>query len=115
MNAVAQDIERAADAVRAANHSTMRGPLTVAETYAVIGSLVDIAARLPQVLDFLTRSIRRADPAGHIDDRLTSPTDALCQASADLTDAGDDLGQLVRRFTAVHNQLGHLGRLPSED
>ena len=110
MNAVARDIEYAATAVRAANHSTMRGGLDGPETGAVVENLVDLVQRLPQVLDFLVRSLRRADPTAHDDDRGRDPADALAVAGAQVLDARDLLDAVRDHLDNAHQQLGHLGR-----
>lgn len=115
MNAVARDIEYAATSVRAANHSTLRGPLTAPETYAAVGNLVELMQRLPQVLDFLIRSLRRADPAEHYDDRGRDPADALAVAGAQVLDARELLDVVRDHLSDAHNHLGHLGRQTSGD
>lgn len=108
---VARDIERAAENIRAANHSTMRGHLDGPQTYSAVGNLAELVGRLPQVLDYLTRSLRRADPAEHYDDRRRDPADAIDQADADLVDARREAGALLDHLNAAHNHLGHLGHL----
>jgi hypothetical protein len=114
-NFVALDIEQAADALRAANHSAMRGPLDGPKTYSAVGSLAELVGRLPQVLDFLVRSLRRADPAEHYDDRHRDPAHALDLAGADLVDARHQADALLDHLNSAHNHLGHLGRRLSED
>jgi hypothetical protein len=114
-NLVARDIEHAAEALRSANHSTMRGPLDGPQTYTAVGNLAELAGRLPQLLDYLTRSLRRADPAEHYDDRHRDPADAIAQADADLVDARHQADVLLDHLDAVHNHLGHIGRRLTED
>ena len=112
---VARDIERAAEAVRAANHSTAHGPLDGPQAYGAVGNLAALVGRLPQLLDYLARSLRRADPAEHYDDRRCDPAHALDLADADLVEARHHAGALFDRLNAAHNHLGHLGRRLTED
>ncbi|MCD2194083.1 hypothetical protein LQ327_11930 [Actinomycetospora endophytica] len=112
---IARDIERAAENIRAANHATMRCPLDGPDTYSAVGNLAELLGRLPQVLDYLARSLRRADPAEHYDDRGHDPAHTLDHADADLVDARHQAGALIDHLTAAHNHLGHLGRWLSED
>jgi hypothetical protein len=114
-NLVARDIEQAADALRAANHSAMCGHLDGPQSYSAVGNLAELAGRLPQVLDYLVRSLRRADPAEHYDDRLRDPAHALGLADADLVDARHQADALLDHLNSAHNHLGHLGRRVSED
>lgn len=111
----AHDVERAADAIRAANHSSHHGRVDAPGAYAVVGNLVELAGRLPQLLDYLARSLRRADVAAHYDDRGHDPADALDRADDALVEAHRHLGPLHDQLTTAHNQLGHLGRLITED
>ena len=114
-NLVARDIERAADAVRSANHATMRGALDGPQSAVVVGNLVELAQRLPQVLDFLSRSLRRADPVEHYDDRGADAAWLRQLAGAEVDDARAALGDAAGHLTHAHNHLGHLGRRLSED
>jgi hypothetical protein len=115
MTRLAAAVEHAADQLRTANHATVRAHIYPTEAYDVVGNLDDLARRLPQLLDFLTRSIRRADAADYIDDRGTDPETALCLAHGHLDDAGHHAAQLAAHLTQAHNQLGHLGRRHPED
>ena len=115
MTLVARDIERAADAVRTANHSTACGVLDGPQSYDAVGNLVELVHRLPQLVDFLVRSLRRADPAEHYDDRRRPAGHALDHAGACLADARTDLEALAEHLTAAHDDLGHLGRHLQED
>jgi hypothetical protein len=112
---VARDIERAAEAVRSANHATVRGVLDGPEVWAVVSNLAELIRRLPQVLDFLTRSLRRADPAAHHDDRGADPAGALCHAHGHPSDARGLVDDLAHQLDHAHTHLGHLGRRLSED
>ena len=114
-NLVARHIERAADAVRSANHATMRGTLDGPQSAVVVGNLVELAQRLPQVLEFLTRSLRRADPAEHHDDRGGDPAGALCHAHGHLSDARGLVDDLAHQLDHAHTHLGHIGRRLPED
>ena len=115
MNAVARDIEYAANHVQTANHSTMRGPLSVPETYDVVANLVDMTRRLPQVVDFLVRSVTRADPAEHFDDRGGDVRLTKTVALAGLFEVRPHLDELATFLDRTHNALGHLGRHVTED
>ncbi len=77
MSRLAAAVDQAADQLRAANHATVRGAITATEAYDVVGNLDDLARRLPQLLDFLIRSLRRADAAEYFDDRGTPSEQAL--------------------------------------
>jgi hypothetical protein len=113
---VARDIERAAEALRAANHSTMRGgPLDAPQAYLSVGGLAELVGRLPQVLDHITRSLRRADAAEHYDDRGADPIRALMRADEDLFNARHEVDTLLDHLNSAHNHLGHLGRHLPED
>ena len=115
MNAGARDIEYAANHVRTANHSTVRGALDGPETCVVVGNLVELVQRLPQVLDFLARGLRRADPAEHYDDRLTEVGPTLTIAEADLFDARCQVDGLADHLRRAHAHLGHVGRVLTEE
>jgi hypothetical protein len=115
MTRLAAALDQAADQLRAANHATVRGAITATEAYDVVGNLDDLARRLPQVLDFLTRSLRRAAAAEYFDDRGSDPGQALGLAHGHLEDARHHAAELAADLTATHNQLGHLGRLNPED
>ncbi|PVZ10012.1 hypothetical protein [Actinomycetospora cinnamomea] len=114
-NLVARDIERAAEAIRSANHATGRGVLDGLEASAAVGDLAELVRRLPQVLDFLTRSLRRADPTEHYDDRGADPAGALCRAHGHLSDARGLVDDLAHQLDHARTHLGHLGRRLSED
>lgn len=58
---LAQHVERASEAIRAANHASL-GPVTGPDAYAVVGSLAELVHRVPQLLDFLSRGLRRVAP-----------------------------------------------------
>jgi hypothetical protein len=110
VTAPAQHIDTASDAVRAANHATMRGPLDGPESYAVVGGLAELTGRLPQLLDYLSRSLRRADPAAHYDDHGRDPSDALDAAHGHLDNARAAVALAGEHLSTAHNHLGHLGR-----
>lgn len=114
-NLVARDIERAADAVRSANRATMRAALDAPESYDVLGNLVELVQRLPQVLDFVGRSLRRADPAEHHADGGLDVAWLLQSAGVHVLDSRARADDLLDELTAAHNHLGHLGRRLSED
>lgn len=116
MDTLAQHIDTASESVRAANHATMRAPLDISEAYAVVGGLAELVGRLPQLIDYLARSLRRADPAQHYDDRGRDPADALHAAHIHLDAARSSAVTAREQLDDTHNQLGHLGRrLPEED
>lgn len=109
-----EHVDHASESIRAANHSAF-GPLNAPDAYAVVGGLAELAHRLPQLLDYLTRSVHRADPAKHYDDRGLDPTSALRLAFGDLFDARHQVDVLADHLDSAHNHLGHLGRRTSED
>lgn len=111
---LAQHVDGAAEAVRAANHAA-HGPLTGPDAYAVVGALAELVHRLPQLLDHLARGLRRADPTEHYDDRGQDPATALCHAHGHLADARGLVDDLARHLELAHNHLGHLGRHFPED
>ena len=111
----ARDVERAAEALRDASHASHHGLVDGPGAYAVVGNLVELTGRLPQLLDYLARSLRRAEVAAHYDDRGSDPADALDRADDALVEAHRYLGPLYDQLTTAHNQLGHLGRLITED
>ncbi|MCD2186195.1 hypothetical protein [Actinomycetospora soli] len=115
MTRLAAAVAATADQLRAANHATVRGAITPTEAYDVVGNLDDLVHRLPQLLDFLVRSLRQADGAEHFDDRGADPGQALGLAHGHLDDARHHAAELAAHLTQAHNQLGHLGRLHPED
>lgn len=115
MTRLAAAVALAADQLRAANHATVRGAITATEAYDVVGNLDDLAHRLPQLLDFLTRSLRRADPAEYFDDRAIPSEQALCLAHGHLEEVRHHAAELAAHLAETHNQLGHLGQLHPED
>jgi hypothetical protein len=115
MNRLAGAVAASADQLRAANHATVRGAISPTEAYDVVGNFDDLAHRLPQLLDFLVRSLRRADGTEHFDDRGTDPGQALRLAHGHLEDARHHADELAAHLTHAHNELGHLGRLHPED
>jgi hypothetical protein len=115
MNPLAEAVAATADAARSANHATVRAPITATEAYDVVGHLDDLARRLPQLVEFLTRSIARADAADYFDDRDSPSEQALCLAHGHLDDTRHHAAELAAHLTAAHNHLGHLGRRLSED
>lgn len=114
MTVIAQHLDAAAENVRQANHAS-RGPLTGPDAYAVVGSLAELVHRLPQLLDYLTRGLRRADPTEHYDDRGHDPIGALFAVQDDLRDADAAARTLAGHLDNAHNHLGHLGRHVTED
>ena len=115
MTRLAAAVAQAADQLRAANHATVRGSITATEAYDVVGNLDDLAHRLPQLLDYLTRSLRRADAVEYFDDRGTPSEQALCLAHGHLDDTRHHAAEMAAHLTAAHNELGHLGRRNPED
>jgi hypothetical protein len=115
MTRLATAVDQAAEQLRAANHATIRSAITATEAYDVVGNLDDLARRLPQLLDFLTRSLRRADAGEYFDDRGTDPGQPLCLAHGHLHDARHHAVELAAHLTQAHIHLGHLGRLTPED
>ena len=115
MTRLAAIVGQAAEQLRNANHATVRGAITATAAYDVVGNLDDLARRLPQLVDYLTRSLRRADAAEYFDDRGTPSEQALCLAHGHLDDARHHVAELAAHLAQAHNQLAHLGRLDPED
>lgn len=107
-------VDEASESIRAANHAAA-GPVTGSDAYPIVGSLGELVHRLPQLVDYLARGLRRADPTEHYDDRGHDPADALQLAHGALLLAGDRLSDLAHELDAAHNHLGHLGRRITED
>lgn len=114
MTTLPEHVDRAANAIRSANHAA-HGPVTGPEASAVVCSLAELVHRLPQLLDYLAHGLRRADPAEHVDDRGVDPVGALCHAHGHLTDARGMVDDLAKHLNHAHNHLGHIGRLNPED
>lgn len=115
MTDLARHVTDAADTIARANHATFRAVITPPEAYDVVGSLGDLGRRLPQLLDFLTRSMTRAEPAEYFDDRGGEAALALHVAMCGLIGARRDLADLAFHLDQTHNALGHLGRINPED
>ena len=112
---VAEHVDHAAERLRSANHAA-HGALDISASYAVVGNLSLLIARLPFLLDQLRRSVRRADPGEHYDDRPDVPVARTLVAALDRL---DDLRVLAldldEHARAAHNHLGHIGRRLTED
>lgn len=115
MTDLAHHLDTASEAVRAANHATMRAALDGPESYQAVGALAEITDRLPQVLDYLTRSLRRAEPVEHCDDRGADAASTLCLAHGHIADARGFVTAAADQLHTAHNQLGHIGRRAAED
>lgn len=109
----AQSAEVAAEAVRDLNTLT-RHPVGAyeypSEVSAVLGSLSELATRLPQALDQASAWLVRADREG----RLTSDTDTAPDAQVDmaayaLADARALAGQLTAALRTATSHAAHLG------
>jgi len=61
------------------------GPVNGPDAYAVVGALAELVHRLPQLLDYLGRGLRRARPAENYADCGHDPAVALRHADAHLT------------------------------
>ena len=114
-NSVARDVGQAADAIRTANHSTMRGALDGPESYDVVESLVELVQRLPQVLDFVARSLHRVDPASHFAEAELDVAWLLDLAGAHVSDARHQADAMREQLDHAHDYLGHIGRQITED
>jgi excisionase family DNA binding protein len=112
---VAEQVDTAAEAIRAANHAAMSAALTAPAAYTVVGGLAELVHRLPQLLDHLARPLRTADPVDYRDDRGSDPIHALRQSRAALDDAREVFEALVRHLERAHNHLGHLGHHAPEE
>ncbi|WP_433037314.1 hypothetical protein [Actinomycetospora sp. CA-053990] len=108
-------VAEAAETVREANHATMQAPFAANDAYDVVGHVGVLVHRHGQLLDFLSDQLRRADPAGYFDDRGHDPAVALCHAHGALTDARGLVADVGAFLDRAHNELGHLGRITTED
>ena len=105
--------EAAAEAVRDLNHTTVHAVGAYeypSEVSAVLGSLSELATRLPQALDQASAWLVRADQEG----RLTSDTDTAPDALVDmaaiaLADARAIAGQLTAALRTATSHTAHLG------
>lgn len=115
MTTVAEHVDQAAEQLRVANHA-IRGPLDGPAAYEVVGNLAVLIGRMPQVLDHLRRSLRRADRDQHYDDRPGVPVGHTVGSAIDHLDEMRGLvDHLDDECQATHNDLGHLGRRITED
>ncbi|WP_328305855.1 hypothetical protein [Actinomycetospora sp. NBC_00405] len=108
-------VAEAAETVREANHATMTAPFAATDAYDVVGHVSVLVHRHGQLLDFLTDQLRRADPAGYVDDRGHDPSTALRDAYGALTEARGLVADVGAFLDRAHNHLGHLGRIALED
>ncbi|MCD2193147.1 hypothetical protein LQ327_07070 [Actinomycetospora endophytica] len=115
MTTVAEHVDQASEHVRAAIH-VVRGPLDGPAAYTVAGNLSELFGRLPQLVDHLRRSVHRADPGKHYDDRPGVPVArTFGQALDHLDTIRALLDRLDEEARAAHNHLGHIGRHLPED
>lgn len=113
---IAEHIDHAAEHLRAANHATHSAHLDGPTAAVVVGNLRELIARLPQLLDHLRRSARRADSAEHYDDRPGVPVARTFGFAMDHLDDSRHLADsLCDQLTAAHDDLGHIGRHLQED
>lgn len=115
MTSVADHIEHASEAVRAASHATACGLLDGPASYTAVGNLAELVERLPQVLDFLALSLRRIHAEDHYDDRGLDPADTLSVACGAVLTARAGLVPVRHELAVAHNRLGHIGRRLPED
>ena len=109
----AEHAEAAAEAIRALAHATWAsgddGWQYPSDAYDVVGSLDQMAMRLPQALDQIARHIQRLAEAGRVrsdngGDGATEVNDALMA----LERAHADAEQLEQRLATVHAALAPL-------
>jgi hypothetical protein len=99
----------AAEAIRSLNHQTRDGLAAPAEVYAVIGGLSTMTARLPQLLQQLSRYLIAEQTAGCIrHDTEPDPTAAVKAALAALNDASARAESLRSALDAAHQATSHL-------
>lgn len=106
-------LDEAATALAAANHATFRETVTVTDAYDLVGTLDQLARRLPQLVGYLGRSIDRANRI--YDDRGRDPSDAVRDAVTALVATTGAVDLVVVHLATAHNALGHLGLDLSED
>lgn len=113
---IAEHVDLAVEQLRAANHATHDGPLDGPSAAVVVGNLRELVARLPQLLDHLRRSARRANFAAHYDDRPGVPVVRTFGFAMDHLDDSRQLADALHdQLAAAHNDLGHIGRHLVED
>ncbi|GLZ46616.1 hypothetical protein Acsp06_28010 [Actinomycetospora sp. NBRC 106375] len=115
MTDLARHLDGASTSVALANHATHGAPLAVTDAYDVVGALDELLRRLPQLVGFLVRSTKRADPTDYFDDLGRHPAGAIADAGHALALVVADLDAAGAHATTAHNHLGHLGRLTTED
>ena len=111
MTTVADHIDRASDAVRAANHATSHGRLDGPESYTAVGNLAELVNRLHQLFGYVAASLRDTHAAEHYDDRGRDPSDALASALTAVLNGLCALGPVLDHLDDAHNHLGHIGRV----
>jgi hypothetical protein len=83
-----EHVDRATEAMRGANHAAV-GPITGPDAYAVVGLLAELVHRLPQLLDYLARGLRRATPPSTTTTAATTaPAPSAKRTAPSLTPAG---------------------------
>ena len=111
MSEAARHADLAAEALRALNHATQPGTGALtgpADLYDVLGALVLLAGRLPQVLSQLQAFLNAEHTAGRIaiidDPHTNDPAVTVTQLSRFLDDAAghaDLMGQALERAHAT--------------
>ncbi|WP_049577957.1 hypothetical protein [Streptomyces sp. SBT349] len=112
-----------AEAIRALNHATLTpGPEAEfeypADACAVVGALVELAARLPQAIDQVHDLIRRSNAAGELRHDSGNPADfpvtlAALVGAAEWSRDNADL--LHTSLSDMHNTLARLGHTGGDD
>ncbi|MFG2532756.1 hypothetical protein [Streptomyces sp. NPDC048516] len=111
-DAPAQFPQAAADALRAFNHATLSkrdGWEQPGDAYTTIGSLTELAARLPQAIGQTHRLVRDLEESGHLrSDKGTLDQD-LAYAYDGLREARDLAERLGAALSRAHSGLGPIG------
>lgn len=107
--------DEAAAAITSANHATFRETIYLPDAYDIVGNLDLFMGRLPQLIGFVQRSVHRALPHLHYDDRGRDPSEALADASDALLGLLGAIEGAHVHSRHAHSALGHLGLITPED
>jgi len=111
-------VEQAAEAVRAANHaSTRASDFDHGDLYRLMGELVQLTQRLPQLIKQTGRILRVLDDNGDIDTvdgnmpgALAVWDTAIDAASSHATQASQDLNRAFNEVSSVNASAAKLAR-----
>ncbi|MFD9861253.1 hypothetical protein [Streptomyces alboflavus] len=107
--------QRAADAVRAFNHTTLRsrdgsGELAYPGTvYRTVAAFASLAYRLPQAFDQIGMALADLHQAGHLTADHGTPTQHAVATSAALREAEQHATAMAEALTRAHSACSPLG------